>query len=209
VPRAPAKTAFFAAARLWDSAAAAAMLAASPGLAVAADQKGRTALHLACAVRPGTPGLAEPDGIATVTALLAAGAALEAAVPMDEDDFRATPLWYAVARGENPVLVRFLLGRGADASSSLWAAVWRDDAQLMADLLHTHPRLDLRADGETPVFYAARLRRLRTLDLLIAAGADPSIPDHQGRDTLAIAQARRLAKDVIARIAEAARRPSG
>ena len=45
----------------------------------------------------------------------------------DEGDFRATPLWYAVARGENLPLATFLVNRGADASYSLWAAVWRDD----------------------------------------------------------------------------------
>jgi len=168
------------------------------------------ALHLACAVKPAPPGLREPDGIATVAALLDAGAALEAAVPMDADegDFRATALWYAVARGENAALVRFLLGRGADASSSLWAAVWRDDAVLLADLLRGGPRLNLRAHGETPIFYAARLRRLKTLDLLIWAGADPTIPDARGRDALTIAKARGLPAEMISRLAERTLRKS-
>jgi len=49
----------------------------------------------------------------------------------DEGDFRATPVWYATARGENLALVRFLLARGTDASPCLWAAVWRDDAVLL------------------------------------------------------------------------------
>jgi hypothetical protein len=48
--------------------------------------------------------------------------------------------------------------------------------------------------------YAARLQRLKTLDLLIAAGADPAIQDDRGRDAIAIAKARRLPKDVIARL---------
>ena len=124
------------------------------------------------------------------------------AVPMEEDeeDFRATPLWFAVSRGENLPLVRFLLKRGADASYSLWAAVWRDDAVLCRDLLGTKPRLNLKAHGETPIFYAARLQRLKTLALLIDAGADPAIPDRRGRDAVDIARARRLPKDVIARL---------
>ena len=150
----------------------------------------------------------EPHGIKTVTALLDAGAGLEVAVPMDEDeeDFRATPLWYAVARGENLPLVRFLLKRGADASYSLWAAVWRDDGVLCRHLLKSQPRLNLRAHGETPIFYAARLQRLKTLDLLIEAGADPTIPDRQGRDAVEIAQARRLPKDLVSRLADLKRR---
>src|SRR6185295_5635122 len=111
----PSKTALFEAAKAWDFAAVKSMLAASPALAKATDPKGRTALHIACAVPPGGAKLGEPNGIKTVKALLDAGAALEGFVPMDEDerDFRANPLWYAVSRWRNLPLVRFLLKRGA------------------------------------------------------------------------------------------------
>jgi len=201
--KSPSKSALFEAVRKWDAAAAKAILAAAPKLIEASDPKGRRALHLACAVKPGGASLGEPSGNKTVTALLAAGGDLEGAVPMDEDegDFRATPLWYAVARGENLPLVRFLLKRGADASHPLWAAVWRDDDILCRELLITKPRLNLRAHGETPIFFAARLQRLKTLSLLIEAGADARIKDDQGRDALDIARAPRLPKDLIALLA--------
>jgi ankyrin repeat protein len=152
--RPPSKTALFDAVKAWDAVAVKAMLAAAPALVRATDPKGRVALHMACAVRPGGKGLGEPNGIKTVTFLLEAGSDLEADVPMEEDeeDFRATAVWFAVARGENLPLVRFLLNRGADASGSLWAAVWRDDAVLCRELLKTRPRLDLKAHGETPIF---------------------------------------------------------
>ena len=89
--------------------------------------------------------------------------------------------------------------------------MFRDNAELMRALLAAIsasqtrvnallPRLNLRAHGETPIFYAARLQRLKTLDLLIAAGADPRIKDDRGRDAVDIAKARRLPKDVIARL---------
>ena len=200
--RPPSKTALFEAAKAWDFAAVKAMVGVAPGLLTATDPKGRAALHIACAVRPGGVGLGEASGIRTVTALLEAGSDLESEVPMDEDeeDFRATPLWYAVSRGGNLPLVRFLLKRGADASYSLWAAVWRDDAVLCRDLLEAKPRLNLKAHGETPIFYAARLQRLRTLELLIEAGADPTITDRRGRDAVDIARARRLPKELIARL---------
>jgi uncharacterized protein len=203
--RPPSKTALFAAARAWDITAVKAILAAAPNLVDASDPRGRRALHIACAVQPGGSTLGERNGISTVAALLKAGAGLEVVVPMDEDegDFRATPLWYAVARGENLPLVRFLLKRGADASYSLWAAVWRDDDALCRELLKAKPRLDLKAHGETPIFYAARLKRLKTLDLLIKAGANPSITDRRGRDAAAIARARRLPKHVVDRLAQA------
>jgi ankyrin repeat protein len=205
--RRPTKTAAFEAAKAWNAAALQALLSASPDLARATDSRGRTALHMGCAVRPGGATLGEPSGIATVSALLKEGADLEAAAPMDEDegDFRATPLWFAVARGENLTLTRHLLKLGADASTSLWAAVWRDDETLCRELLKSKPRLNLRAHGETPLFYAARLKRLKTLELLLDAGADPTIADDRGRDVVAIAQARRLPRNVIDRLADARR----
>jgi ankyrin repeat protein len=84
----------------------------------------------------------------------------------------------------------------------LWATVWRDDAVLCRELLKAKPRLDLRAHGETPIFYAARLKRLKTLDLLIEAGADPTIADYHGRDAVEIARARRLPKSFIDRLSD-------
>jgi uncharacterized protein len=200
--RRPSKTAAFDAARTWDAASLRGYLASSPSLVSAVDAKGRSLLHRACAVRRGVPELNESDGTETVAILLKAGADLEQAAPMDEDegDFRATPLWYAVARGENPALARFLLAQGADPSTSLWAVVWRDDDAMCRELLKAKPKLNLRAHGETPIFYAARLKRLKTLDVLIEAGADPTIADDRGRDAVDIARARRLPKHVIERL---------
>ena len=202
------KTAVFKAARAWDVASLESMLGVSPELAAATDPKGRTALHLACAVKPGDRALGEPDGRRTSAALLKAGADLEAQMPVDEDegDFRATPLWFAVARGENLPLVEFLLERGADPSYSLWAVVWRDDEHFCRALLDRKPRLDLKAHGETPIFYAARLQRLKTLALLIEAGADPTFVDNQGRDAFDIAQARRLPPSILDSLAKAKRK---
>jgi hypothetical protein len=206
--RPPSKTALFQAASRWDAAAIKALLEAAPALVTATDPRGRMAVHLACSVPPGGKGLGEPNGIKTVTALLAAGTPLEAAVPMSEEegDFRANPLWYAVSRGRNPPLVKFLLKRGADAAYSLWSVVWRDDDVMCRELLKTKPRLNLVAHGETPIFYAARLQRLKTLALLIDAGADPSIPDPRGRDAVEIARARRLPRELIAKLVQLQRR---
>ena len=197
----PSRTALFDAAKRWDAPAVAALLRAAPELVRATDPKGRTALHIACAVPPAAK-LGEPSGIKTVTALLTAGADLEARVPMpaEEGDFRANPVWYAASRGENLALVKFLIKRGGDPSYSLWTAVFRDNAEMLRALLAAKPRLNLRAHGETAIFYAARTQRLKTLDLLIKAGADPSIKDERGRDAVDIAKARRLPKETIARL---------
>jgi uncharacterized protein len=201
------KTALFEAAKAWDTAAIESLLAARPELIAATDPKGRTALHIACNVKPGGAALGEPNGIQTATALLKAGAKLDAEMPPDErdGDFRATPLWYAMAWGENLPLAEFLLERGANPSNPLWAVVWRDDEVFCRALLRRKPRLNLIAEGETPIFYAARLKRLKTLGLLIEAGADPTIVDERGRDALDIARARRLPRNVIDSLAEAKR----
>ena len=206
--RKPSRTALFNAAKAWDAAAVEALLVASPDLAQATDPKGRTALHLACGVKPSSRTIGDPNGLRTVAALLKAGVPLEAEVPTNEDegDHRSTPLWFAAAWGENLPLVQFLLKLGADPSYSLWAVVWRDDDIFCSELLKNKPRLDLRAHGETPIFYAARLKRLKTLNLLIDAGADPTIVDNKGRDAIDIARARRLPKNLIDRLVDAKQR---
>jgi uncharacterized protein len=202
----PSKSALFDAAKRWDAAAVRSILGAAPDLLAATLPDGRQAIHLACGVAPGARGLAERNGLRTAATLLDAGADLEAGVPrLADGDFRATPLWFAVSRGENPPLVRALLRRGADASVALWAVVWRDDAAMCRTLLAAKPRLDVVAEGESPIFYAARLRRLATLALLIGAGADPSIRDARGRDAVEIARARKLPKPLVARLEAALR----
>ena len=118
----------------------------------------------------------------------------------DEEDFRTTPLVCGRTRRES-ALGAFLLRRGTDASYSLWAAVWHDDDVLCRELLKAKPRLNLRAHGETPIFYAARLQRPKALDLLIKAGADPSSPDRRGRNAVDIAPARHLPRVSIDRLA--------
>jgi len=203
----PSKTALFDAAKRWDAAAVSALLKAAPEFVRATDQRGRTALHVACSTPPG-PKQGEPNGTKTVAALLKAGADLEAHVPMPEDegDFRANAVWYAASRGRNLPLVKFLLKRGGEASYSLWTASFQHDVPLMRVLLAAKPNLNLRAHGETPIFYAARTQRLKVLPLLIKAGADPAIKDDRGRDAIEIARARRLPKDVIAQLEQLRRR---
>lgn len=198
----PSKSAWFAAAKRWDARLLAAWLAQAPQWAQAVDGKGRTALQVACGVSPHNSQSADTLGLETVATLLAAGAPLEAQAPMGEcnGDFRATALWFAVSRGENLPLVKLLLSHGANASYSLWAAVWRDDEAMCRALLQARPLLNLREHGETPVFYAARLGRLKTLELLLDAGADVSVADFKGRDAVDIAVARRLPQALIYRM---------
>jgi hypothetical protein len=141
----------------------------------------------------------ELNGIRTVAMLLEAGADLEQAVPMDEEegDFRATPLRYAVARGGQFPPGRVPTAAWRQRQLLLWAAVWRDGDLVCRALLKSEPELNLKAHGETPIFYAARLKRLAMVVLLIDAGADASIPNSVGRGSVAIAQKRKLPEEMI------------
>lgn len=196
----------FEAAALWNATEVARLAKANPALMTAADPRGRTALHLACAVALAASDKNARESIATVDALLEAGADIETITPIKGGDgvFPATPLWYAVARGVNLPLVKHLLKRGARADNCLWSVVWRDDAAMMKILLAARPKLDRLGEGETPIFYAARLRRLKTLDLLLKAGADPAIRCLKGDNAVEIAKKRRLPKPIIARLEQAA-----
>ncbi|UVA78397.1 ankyrin repeat domain-containing protein [Pandoraea commovens] len=73
----------------------------------------------------------------------------------------------------------------------------RDRQATAYGIADCHSLLNLRAHGETPMFYAARLQRLATLRLLIDAGADPAIADDRGRDCVDIARERKLPSDIV------------
>lgn len=206
-PRRASKTAMIAAVKAWDVAEVERIADARPELVGFSDKRGRTPLHLCCAVAPPErKRRTDPHGIETADLLLARGADLHAVERIPDGDavFPATPLWYAVARGANLPLVRHLLRLGANADHCLWAVVWRDDAAMCRALLAARPQIDLVFDGETPVFYAARLKRLKTLALLLEAGADCTIPGPDGVSIVEIAKRRKLPAAVIARLDAAA-----
>jgi ankyrin repeat protein len=152
---------FFDAAGRWDVEVVRELLATEPALVHAVDERGRTALHR-CARRNGAKDGGTPaDGLAVAKALLAAGADPNAVhlIPDEEESFRATPLWYAVAWGRNPALVRVLLGAGAAPKGCLWACVWAQESALAKALLAAGAPLDEVFNGETPLQYATRLKR--------------------------------------------------
>ena len=97
-----------------------------PGLIEVRDGRGRSWLHVCCSVNAQARGLRPGDAVRTADALLRAGLDVNEAA-FSEGSWRATPLWYAVARGQNLTLARHLLARGSDPNHCLWAAAFRDD----------------------------------------------------------------------------------
>lgn len=194
------RSALFEAAKAWDVATARRLLAARPDLAIVSDPSARYALHY-CAKRTYVEHRAESDaGIETAQALVDAGTRFDVVQPILEDGeiFPATPLWYAVAHGRNPVMTRFFLDLGATPDHCLFAAVWNDDADILAMLLAAGAPIDPVADGATPLVYAARLGREASIRVLVGGGAARDAVDGKGRAPLQLAMAKKVSAETLA-----------
>jgi ankyrin repeat protein len=125
------RTRLFAALKALDAEEVARLLEAQPDLLRIVDDRRRNPLHVLC----GLP--ADPKTSARVVAL--ARRLLDAGLDVNtpafvEGIFQATPLWYAIARGRNLPLARFLLKRGSTPENALWAAAFAEDVEAI-DLL--------------------------------------------------------------------------
>jgi ankyrin repeat protein len=199
----PSKTAWFHAAQSWDYRAVKEILRDAPELLAVTNPKGLNALHMACAVPPGRPGLQEDNGIKTVTTLLDAGIDIESVAFRDHDgsEWCANAVWFAVGKGQNLPLVRFLLKRGGDAAHSLFAVLWGYKPEFARELVKYKPRMNLRGgDGRTVLHTAANPNRLEVLNLYLNAGGDPWIKDNLGITPLDLARKRGVPKEIIERM---------
>ena len=108
-------------------------LAERPDLLAVRDERGRNWLHLCCGVNPKRAKLKPADSVKTAEVLLRLGLDINREA-FSEGDWKATPLWYAIARGENLMLAEFLLRRGSSPDYCLWAFVaLRQLSRIQAD----------------------------------------------------------------------------
>src|SRR5437764_1114408 len=137
------KSRIIAAAQSLDVASVRDLLDAKPSLLAATDRQGRNLLHIACCAST-KPGAARLVGL-----LLDHGMDIDAPVGRDA----CTPLFFAVARGRNPTVVKLLLARGANAAAApgggLFAAGWWDDVENLALLVGAGAKVDIVV-GVTP-----------------------------------------------------------
>ncbi len=151
-------------------------LATRPDLLGHRDERGRNWLHLACAT-PGT-------GIAMAELLLGLGLGIDDAA-FTEGEWRATPLWFAVAHGANRPLAEHLLEAGSDPNHCLFAAAWNEDRATIRLLLAHGADIEEGAGrGETPLLGAVGWSRFGPAEELLIGGANPDARDGKGRTAL-------------------------
>ena len=142
--------------RSFDVAGVTESLDAAPDLLQVRDERGRTWLHLCCSVD--VTNRSKVDRHASV---VLAAALIERGLNINDSAFtegkwRATPVWFSVARGHNLDLAEFLLERGADPNHALFAASFNDDFAAIDLLLDHGADIDEVAEGETPFLGAIK-----------------------------------------------------
>jgi ankyrin repeat protein len=154
-------------------------LAENRALLAYRDERGRNWLHLCCMARP-TEG--SRPSIRTAEVLLRLYGVNEPAFV--DGNWKATPLWHAIAFGRNVPLAKFLLSRGSDPNHCLFAAAYNDDAAAIRLLARSGAAVDEFVEGGTPLLFAIQYSRFEGAKALLAVGADPDAKDEKGRTAL-------------------------
>ena len=171
--------------RALDSEAVRFSLDAAPQLLDARDARGRSWLHLCCAIDV----TSRPDEVAAsidiVDDLMRRGLDIdEPAFTESGGSWRATPLWYSIARGRNLRLAEHLLERGCDPNHTLWAAAFNDDLPAIDLLLDHGADIDPAIEDETPFLGAIKTSHFPAAWRLAQRGADIDVVDPQGMTAL-------------------------
>ena len=152
-------------------------LAENPALADYRDDRGRNWLHLCCSVDvKAKPTLNVKDSVKLAGLLLDRGFAIDMPA-FTEGSWHATPLWYAIGRGRNLAVAKFLLERGCDPNHCLWAAVHNNDYDAMRLLVRHGAAIDAVVEDTTPFLGAVGWSRFEGARVLLELGADVNFQD--------------------------------
>ena len=139
------------------------------------DKKGRNWLHLCCGVNIKKLKVKVADSIRTAEILLKAGLDINEGA-FSEGKWKATPLWYSIAFGENLALSEYLLKRGSDPNHCLWAAANNNDAEAIRLLIHYGA--EDPSNEEMSTFLAAiQWNRFAAAEEFLKLGADVDFQD--------------------------------
>jgi uncharacterized protein len=161
-----------------------AALAEKPELLSVRDDRGRNWLHLCCGVNPKRAKLKAEDSVKTAEVLLRRGTDINHEA-FTEGEWKATPLWFAVARGENLGLAEFLLRRGSNPNYCLWAAGFVENIEAIRLLVRHGANVnDHSAVEESPLLGAIKWSHFRAAEELLKLGADVNYVDPVGMTAL-------------------------
>jgi hypothetical protein len=176
------KTRMLALVKAFDAAAVQQALADSPQLLGVRDGRGRTWLHICCATAPKSD-TQTAASIKTADVLIAAGLDISDAA-FTEDEWRATPLWCAIARGNNLALAEHLLQLGCDREHCLWAAHFGRKPDAIRLLVRHGAKIDAGHEEGTPFLSAIKWSHFPEAELFLELGANPDAKDMAGLTAL-------------------------
>lgn len=176
------KTRVFSLIKALDWKALKSALADRPELLDCRGPKGENLLHLCCGIDIAKRRLRPAENIRTAGVLLEAGLNINQEA-FREGEWKATPLWCAVARGKNLELAGYLLRRGATADHCLWAAAYNDSPAAIRLLFKAGAAID-PPGGETPLMFAVKWSRFAAAEELLSCGANPNYQDVHGKTAL-------------------------
>jgi uncharacterized protein len=171
------KARLFQAIKALDVDAVTALLDAQPALTRVIDDRRRNPLHFLCSL-PADPKTSSRSP-ALARRLLDAGLDVNAPAFI-EGAFRATPLWYAISRGQNLLLARFLLKHGSTPENSLWAAAFANNVEAIDLLVRSGASLDPVTEDETPFLGAIKWSRFTAAERLLRHGANVNFQNSKG-----------------------------
>jgi ankyrin repeat protein len=158
-------------------------LAENPALISVRDERGRNWLHLCCSVNLKGGKLKASDSIKTAEVLLRRGLDINHEA-FTEGAWKATPLWYAIARGQNLALAEYLLKHGSSPNYSLWAAAFNNDLDAIRLLIRHGANVNDAFENETPFLSAIKTSHFRSAEELLKLGSDVNYQDSKGMSAL-------------------------
>lgn len=145
-------------------------------------KRGENYLHICCGIDISKHRLRARDSIRSVDVLIRAGLDINREA-FREGQWKATPLWYVIARGKNLELAKHLLKRGASPEYCLWAAAYNDSSAAIRVLADAGATID-PVHGETPLLFAVQWSRFAAARTLLQCGADPNYQNKAGKTSL-------------------------
>jgi uncharacterized protein len=155
----------------------------NPELLAVRDEKGRNWLHICCAASFKGSASKARDSIKTAEILLRKGLAINQEA-FTEGNWKATPLWYAIARPQNLKLAEYLLKQGSSPNYCLWAASYQNNIAAIRLLVSNGADVNDRSVDESPLLGAIKWSRFKPAEELLKLGADPDYRDRHGMTAL-------------------------